>query len=131
MNPYALIGLILVLLYATKCANAMPVETHATNSTASADFNSTNVQANNGKLDNVVHNIVDTSKSAENIKQNQPLTEQTTQKHVVRLLCKRGNPRVCKRVDGQTTTRKPATQKPSKVSFMPTFFLSQGWGPGR
>lgn len=134
MNPFALIGFVLILLYGAKCANAVPVTTHATDPASTAE-NATNSLINDEKLDKTLYNVIDTSNTLENNRpRQQPLSEQTTQKshsetQRSRIKRKRGNRRIS-RMQHVSTTERTTTTKPTKVYILiPNLFISQGWGP--
>lgn len=128
MNPFVLIGMVLVLLCATKYANAVPTATHATNSAIAAD-NATNLIE---KLDKTLYNVVDTyetSTQQPQITTQKPRNESQKQK----TKRKRGNRRASRtQPDCRTSTERPTTTKPTKVYILlPNIFFSQSWGPGR
>lgn len=127
MNPFVLIGMVLVLLCAAKCANAVPTATHATNSAVAAD-NASNL-IDDEKLDKTLYNVVDTyetSTQQPKITTQKPRNDTQKQKTKRR----RGNRR--SQSDCRTTTVKPTTTKPTKVYILlPNIFFSQSWGPGR
>lgn len=130
MNPFVLIGMVLVLLCAAKCANSVPTATHATNSAIAAD-NASNL-IDDEKLDKTLYNVVDTyetSTQQPQITTQKPRNESQKQKTKRR----RGNRRVSRtQPDCRTTTERPTTTKPTKVYILlPNIFFSQSWGPGR
>lgn len=139
MNPYVLIGLVLVLFCGTKYAYAVPVATtHATNSAAAAENSSDILLADNGKLDNMLYNTIDAGKSVESTNVNHPKNEKTTTRPASetqksKRKGRRGQSRRFPRTqDCRTTTERPTTPKPTKVYILiPNLFISQSWGPGR
>ncbi|XP_055302973.1 uncharacterized protein LOC129568747 isoform X2 [Sitodiplosis mosellana] len=144
MNPYNLIGFLLVLFYATNRVHAVPIASEASDLAVTAE-NRTAVQNNDEKLDNLQYTIVDVIESSKNLDHDATTIEQTTQKpqsetqkpnSMVRRHVKKSKTRRRPRTQPDCrspTTVKPTTPRPTQVVVqLPNIFISQtGWGPGR
>lgn len=144
MNPFNLIGFLLVIFCATIHVNAVPIASDAADLAVTAE-NETTVQNNDAKLDALVYETVGVIKSSESVSVDETTIDQTTQRPQSET--QKPKPKIHKRVKKSKTRRRPRKQpdcrppttvrppmpKPTQLVIqLPNLFISNpGWGPGR
>lgn len=135
MNPFTMIGFLLVVFYVSEYVNAIPIASDETNLAVAAQ-NSKTILNNTQIVENLLHNVNDVSKLIGNNEIKQTEISSTTRRPSSTTQRPKQKPKTKGQIVKIVRIRKtpkqhespPPTEKPNSLSPFPSIWMTTGWG---